>query len=47
MPTYIERAPIPSETEKLIDLGMKVYAKHYVMSNKSSLLAMQISQNNV
>ena len=41
MPTYIERTPIPSEPEKLIDLGVKVYARHCVMGNKSPLLALQ------
>ena len=43
MPTCIERIPIPSETEKLIDLGVKVYARHCVMGNKSPLLALQTS----
>ena len=41
MPTYIERTPIPSEPDKLIDLGVKVYARHCVMGNKSPLLALQ------
>ena len=41
MPIYIERTPIPSEPDKLIDLGVKVYARHCVMGNKSPLLALQ------
>ena len=41
MPTDIERTPIPSEPEKLIDLGVKVYARHSVMGNKSPSLALQ------
>ncbi len=41
MPTYIERVPIPSDPEKLIDLGIKVYARHCVMGKKSPLLALQ------
>lgn len=41
MPTYIERVPIPSDPEKLIDLGVKVYARHCVMGKKSPLLALQ------
>jgi len=41
MPTYTERIHIPSEPEKLIDLGVKVYARHCVMGNKSPLLALQ------
>jgi len=43
MPSYIERIPIPGEAEELIDLGVKVYAKHCVMGNKSPLLALQTS----
>ena len=43
MLTYIEKIPIPSEPEKLIDLGVKVYARHCVMGNKSPLLALQTS----
>lgn len=43
MPTYIERTPIPSEPEELIDLGVKVYARHCVMGDKSPLLALQIN----
>ena len=41
MPTYIERITIPSEPEKLIDLGVKVYARHCVMGKKSPLLALE------
>jgi hypothetical protein len=41
MPIYIERTTIPSEPEKLIDLGIKVYARHSVMGKKSPLLALQ------
>jgi len=41
MPTYIERIPIPSDPEELIDLAVKVYARHSVMGNKSPLLALQ------
>ena len=33
--------PIPNDPEKIMDLGMKVYAKHCVMGNKSPLLALQ------
>jgi exonuclease VII small subunit len=43
MLTYIKKIPIPSEPEKLIDLGVKVYARHCVMGNKSPLLALQTS----
>jgi hypothetical protein len=43
MPTYTERIPIPSDPEKLIDLGVKVYARHCVMGNKSPLLALHIN----
>jgi len=43
MPIYIERTPIPSDPEELIDLGVKVYARHCVMGNKSPLLALQIN----
>jgi len=41
MPTYIERTPIPDEPEKLIELGVKVYARHCVMGKKSPLLILQ------
>jgi hypothetical protein len=41
MSTNTERIPIPSDPEKLIELGVKVYARHYVMGNKSPLLALQ------
>jgi len=41
MPAYIERVPIPCDPEKLIDLGVKVYARHCVMGRKSPLLALQ------
>ena len=41
MLTYTERVPIPSDPEKLIDLGVKVYARHCVMGKKSPLLALQ------
>ena len=41
MSTSIERVPIPSDPEKLIDLGVKVYARHCVMGNKSPLLYLQ------
>jgi len=43
MPTYIERTTIPSEPEKLIDLGVRVYARHCLMGNKSPLLTLQIN----
>jgi hypothetical protein len=38
---YTERVHIPSDPEKLIDLGVKVYARHCVMGKKSPLLALQ------
>ncbi len=41
MSTNTERIPIPSDPEKLIDLGVKVYARHCVMGNKSPLLYLQ------
>jgi hypothetical protein len=41
MQTNTERIPIPSDPEKIIDLGLKVYARHCVMGNKSPLLALQ------
>lgn len=41
MRTYAERKPIPSDLEKLIDLGIKVYARHCVMGKKSPLLSLR------
>ncbi|MBV5283845.1 MAG: hypothetical protein JZU53_15600 [Paludibacter sp.] len=41
MSTNTERIPIPSDPEKLIDLGVKVYARHCVVGNKSPLLYLQ------
>ena len=41
MPTDTERILMPDDPEKLIDLGVKVYARHCVMGNKSPLLALQ------
>ncbi len=41
MPTYTEIFLIPDDPVKLIDLGIKVYARHCVMGNKSPLLALQ------
>jgi hypothetical protein len=40
MPAYIEKIPVPDDPVKLMDLGMKVYARHCVMGSKSPLLAM-------
>ena len=36
-----QRIPIPDDPEKLIDLAVKVYARHCVMGDKSPLLALQ------
>ena len=41
MPTYTEKTPIPDDPVKLMDLGMKVYARHCVLGSKSPLLALQ------
>ena len=41
MTTYDEKIPIPTNPVELMDLGMKVYAIHCVMGNKSPLLALQ------
>lgn len=41
MPTDTERLSIPSDPEKIIDLGVKVYARHCIMGKKSPLLALQ------
>jgi len=41
MPIYIEITPIPSDPEELIDLAVKVYARHCVLGNKSPLLDLQ------
>ncbi|MHB9141109.1 MAG: hypothetical protein ACYC25_04485 [Paludibacter sp.] len=38
-----QRIPIPDDPEKLIDLGIKVYARHCVMGDKSPLLALQVN----
>ena len=41
MTTCDKRIPIPNDPVKLMDLGMKVYAIHCLMGNKSPLLALQ------
>lgn len=41
MPTYTEKIPISDDPVKLMDLGMKVYARHCVMGSESPLLALQ------
>lgn len=43
MPTYTVRIPIPNDPEELIELGIKVYARHCVMGKKSPLLALQFN----
>lgn len=41
MPAYTKKVLIPSDPDKLIDLGVKVYARHCVKGSKSPLLALQ------
>lgn len=41
MPTCTEKSPIPDDPVKLMDLGIKVYARHCIMGAKSPLLALQ------
>lgn len=43
MPTDIKRVLMPSNPFELIDLGIKVYARHCIMGNKSPLLAIKIN----
>lgn len=41
MPIVEQQIPIPNDPVKLIELGVKVYAKHCIMGDKSPLLALQ------
>ena len=41
MPTDIKKVPIPSDSLELIDLGVKIYARHCIMGEESPLLALQ------
>jgi hypothetical protein len=41
MPTYTEKKPIPDDPVELMDLGMKIYARHCIMGEKSPLRNLQ------
>jgi len=41
MPTCTVRIPIPNDPEELIELGIKVYARHCIIGSKSPLLALE------
>jgi len=41
MPTDIKKVYIPSDSLELIDLGVKIYARHCIMGDKSPLLALK------
>jgi hypothetical protein len=43
MPTDIKKVPIPSDSLELIDLGVKIYARHCIMGEESPLLALQVN----
>lgn len=41
MSTDIKKVSIPSDSLELIDLGIKIYARHCIMGGKSPLLALK------
>jgi len=41
MTTNEQTIPIPNDPVKLMDLGMKIYARHCIMGEKSPLLNLQ------
>lgn len=43
MPTYTVKIPIPDDPVELIDLGMKIYARHCIMGEKSPLRNLQLN----